>query len=40
MMSTIQEQTKMNTEMQKELDMALSNLMKKEERADELLNVN
>ncbi|KAK3563374.1 hypothetical protein QTP86_023320, partial [Hemibagrus guttatus] len=38
MMSTIQEQTKMNTEMQKELDVALSKLVKKEERADELLN--
>ncbi|XP_058254204.1 myosin-11 isoform X1 [Hemibagrus wyckioides] len=38
MMSTIQEQTKMNTEMQKELDVALSKRVKKEERADELLN--
>ncbi|GAA6067150.1 myosin-7 isoform X2, partial [Tachysurus ichikawai] len=38
MMSNILEQTKMNTEMQKELDVALAELMKKDERADELSN--
>ncbi|KAB5562650.1 hypothetical protein PHYPO_G00020360 [Pangasianodon hypophthalmus] len=37
-MNTIQEQTKMNSEMHKELDVALALLAKKEERVDSLSN--
>ncbi|XP_027012879.2 myosin-7 isoform X2 [Tachysurus fulvidraco] len=38
MISNVLEQTKMNSEMQKELDVALAELTKKEERAEELSN--
>ncbi|MCJ8737238.1 hypothetical protein PDJAM_G00021680, partial [Pangasius djambal] len=37
-MNTIQEQTEMNSDMHKELDVALAQLAKKEERADSLSN--
>lgn len=39
-MNTIQEQTKTNAREQRELDAALTKLVKKEERVDELSNVN
>lgn len=39
MMSAVQEQVKNNTETQRELDVALAEFMKNEQRADELSNV-
>lgn len=39
-MNAIQEQTKTNAELHKELNMALAELVKKEEKVDELSNVN